>query len=440
MLLAVCAGALLLSSPAAARRFPSVLVITVDTLRADHLSAYGYPRPTSPNIDALLGAGARFRQARTPEPLTMPALASLITSLHPHEHGASRNGLPLRPGLPSVASVLGRRGFRTAAFVGNWTLVDKLSGLGEHFQTYEEVLNRKRWYVIKGEATADDLTDTAVTWVDEHVARHGSRPFLLWAHYVDPHAPYRFHQELAPAIGVRGPNPGPIDRYDTEIAFVDRAIGRLLAAVRRASPPGDTVIVFAADHGESLGERRYWGHGRHLDEPCLRVPMGLAWSGRVAPQVVAAPASLIDLAPTVLGLMGYPVPSSFRGFDWSGVLVRGEEAPSDRATFHQAHKGAVQGVENPRRARRRGLLEVGLVREGRKEVLRLRGEVRLLFDVTDDIAEDGRALAASASPPSPLLLRWRRTVEEGLRSADDLPPAVVDAETEEQMRALGYLD
>ncbi|HEY4588491.1 MAG TPA: sulfatase-like hydrolase/transferase, partial [Thermoanaerobaculia bacterium] len=138
---------------AAAQRFPNVVILTIDTLRADHVSAYGYHRPTTPNIDRLLAGGVRFTEARTVEPLTSPALASMLTSLYPHEHGATRNGLRLRPGLPSVARALGRRGYQTAAFVGNWTLKDRISGLAEHFERYDEVFTRKRWLgLFKDEA------------------------------------------------------------------------------------------------------------------------------------------------------------------------------------------------------------------------------------------------------------------------------------------------
>ena len=140
---------------AAARRFPDVLLITVDTLRADRLSAYGYRRPTTPNLDALLAAGVRFSAARAVEPLTAPAMTSLLTALAPHEHGATRNGLAMRPGLQSWPRTLARRGYRSAAFVGNWTLRERLSGLQEHFGSYQTITSRRRWLgLLKGEATA----------------------------------------------------------------------------------------------------------------------------------------------------------------------------------------------------------------------------------------------------------------------------------------------
>ncbi|HEV8237754.1 MAG TPA: sulfatase [Thermoanaerobaculia bacterium] len=424
--------------PAPASRFPNVLLITVDTLRADRVSSYGYARPTTPNIDRLLARGVRFAQARTVEPLTTPALASLLTSRYPHEHGATRNGMRLRAGLPSLARVLGQRGFETAAFVGNWTLRDAISGLGEHFHTYRQIASRKRWLVLKGEATGDDLTAAALEWLGALRRESRDRPFLLWVHYVEPHAPYRTQSAFTGALGYGSRDLAPGERYDTEIAFADHAIGELLAGVAKLARSEDTIVAFAGDHGESLGEHGYWGHGRHLYENNLRVPMGITWEGKLQPAVVAAPATLLDLAPTVLGLIGYPALREPRGFDWTPVL-RGGASPPHRAAYFQAHKGAVQSVEDARRARRRGLLEVALMIGDRKEVLRLRSNERWLIDVVRDPG-DQRNLADHRSPPSPDLLRWQRLVEQGLVTADQLPPPTLDPETQEQLRALGYSD
>jgi len=422
--------------PAPASRFPNIVLVTVDTLRADRVSSYGYARPTTPNLDKLMARGVRFAQTRTVEPLTTPALASLLTSRYPHEHGATRNGMRLRPGLPSLARVLGQRGFGTAAFVGNWTLRDAISGLGEHFQTYRQISSRKRWLVVKGEATGDDLTTAALEWLAAQRRDGSERPFLLWVHYVEPHAPYRTQSEYARALGYGRRDLKPGERYDTEVAFADHAIGELLTGVAKLAPGEATLIAVAGDHGESLGEHGYWGHGRHLYENNLRVPMGIAWEGKLQPAVISAPATLLDLAPTVLGLVGYPALSDARGFDWTPVLQGRTPAPH-RASYFQAHKGAVQSVEDARRARRRGLLEVGLLVGGRKETLRLRGGERWLVDVAHD-SGDQRNLANRRSGPSTDLRRWQHLVEQGLISADQLPPPTLDRETEEQLKALGY--
>jgi arylsulfatase A-like enzyme len=446
---------LLLPTPAAprqaepAQRFPNVVILTIDTLRADHLSSYGYRRPTTPNIDRLLAAGARFTGARTVEPLTTPALGAMLTSLYPHEHGATRNGMRLRPGLPSLARTLRERGYRTAAFVGNWTLKDRLSGFAEHFERYEEVFTRKRWLgLFKDEATAEDLTDAALAWLAGIQKQRG--PFLLWVHYVDPHAPYRLHEEVTAQLGLAGRNGlSKADRYDSEIAFADRHLGRLLAAFE-GDPElrANTLFVFAGDHGESLGEHGDWGHGRNLYEPALHIPLGIAWAGHVRPgATVDAPAMNLDVPPTVLGLLGLrglPAPAGFRGFDWTAVLEGA--APTreerERVTAFEAHRGAVLPSREAAEARRNGLLAVGVMSGERKAILRI-GEGRIgegkeaLFDLAGDPRET-RPLT-----PDPQLARrlaaWLAEVRRGLAAAEGLPPTALGAEDAARLRALGYL-
>ncbi len=429
------------ASRAGAGDLPDILLLTVDTLRADRLGAYGYDRATSPRIDGLLAEGARFAEARTIEPLTAPALASLITSLHPHDHAATRNGLRMRSDLPSLPKVLARRGYETAAFVGNWTLRDKLLGMAEHFATYHEVLERRRWLgLVRGEATAEDLNAPALAWLDQHLAAPERRPFFLWVHYVEPHAPYFFQPEFASQLGLAaGGKHEASDRYDSEVAFLDHHLGRLLDEVRRRVDGRRLIVAFLSDHGENLGEHGAWGHGRDLLEPGLRIPLGLAWPGRVVPEVVAEPATLLDLAPTLLGLLGLPAPELFAGLDWSGVLAGTESAPAERVTYYQAHRGAVLDRDAPERVRRQGLIEVGLLAAGVKETLRLEGDRRRLFDLGDDSGETASRVE-DRSPPSPELVAWLERVQEGLERSDELPPASLDSEDVEALRALGYLD
>lgn len=419
-------------------RFPDVLLISVDTLRADRMSGYGYDRPTSPRIDALLERGARFAEARTVEPLTSPAVCSMITSRFPHEHGSTRNGLRLRPGLDSLPKQLAERGYRTAAFVGNWTLRDELSGLGEHFDEYHEIFSRKRWLgLVSSEATAEDLTSEALERITELEEEDQNEPWLAWVHYVEPHAPYRLWNELAADLGVdteRGASKS--DRYDTEVAFVDRAVGRLVDTVLEGRRPEELLVLFVSDHGESLGEHGYWGHGRHLYEVSLRIPMGIVWPGKVPATTVERPALITDLAPTVLGLLGLPAGEGYRGFDWSKVF-RGEAEAPERVTHVQAHKGAVHTDHTSSDARRGGLLEVGRVTQDQKEVLNLRnGQVRV-YDLT---ADPGEVLPETRPETSEELATWLEAVRAGLEAASDLPVPELDEESREQLKALGYIE
>ncbi len=439
----VCAAAMLSQVGGvepAAERLPNVLIVTVDTLRADRLGAYGYNRNTSPVIDRLMQEGTRFTQARTVEPLTGPALCSMLTSRYPHEHGGSRNGLRMRSGMASLPKALQAQGYRTAAFVGNWTLRDKLSGLAEHFEYYEEILSRRRWLgLAKGEATAEDLNEAFSVWLADHTSRRGERPFLAWVHYVEPHAPYRNQKEFHRQLGFhKNQSLGDKEKYDTEIAAVDAAIGELLKIAGKKIDLDETLIVFASDHGESLGEHGYWGHGRHLYEPTLHIPMAIRWPGRVPTGTVDAPALLIDLAPTILGLIETEGNAPFAGYDWTAVMAGGEP-PMDRITHYQAHRGAVLSKHDSDLARKAGLLAVGQIEKNRKEIFRMERSRRWVFDLAAD-PQEVNSLTRPNEHPTEGLLAWMRTVYEGLGEFDSTIPAPLDEESVKALKSLGYVD
>ncbi len=435
---------LLLPGPSlsAAELRPNILVISVDTLRADRMGSYGYSRQTSPHIDGLLAKGVRFAEARTVEPLTAPALASMLTSLTPHEHGSTRNGLRVRPELPSLPKVLRRHGYQTGAFVGSWTLREKLWAMSGHFDHFEEVLTKARWLgMVKREATAEDLNETALEWLSGQVEGGSSRPVFLWVHYVEPHAPYVLQRDFMNQIG-NAPsdnNYSDSNRYDSEIAYVDFQISKLLEAVEALVPNGNTMVLFVSDHGESLGEHGYWGHGRHLYEPTLHIPMGITWPGHVEPRVVAAPALIIDLAPTVVGLLGIEVPDFFQGMDWSKVFTGAAEEPTDRVTLYQAHRGAVGAKEDQTKVREKGLLEVAQLENGKKEILRVTNGRRRVFDLASDPGEL-ESLVLEQPEISEGLQSWLERVKAGLVLADELPPPSISDEDMDALRALGYLE
>jgi len=419
---------------------PSVLVITVDALRADHLGIYGYSRPTSPNIDRLMSKGLLFERAWTPEPLTGPAMCSMITGLPPHEHAATRNGLRMEAGLDSLPKTLAHNGWSTAGFIGAWTLKNNLTLLGEHFETYGERLQRRRWFgVINSEATGEDLTDDALEWATDHREKGGGRPFFLWVHYVEPHAPYRFHEKYGQRLGVNDDQLTRVDRYDTEIAAVDTAIGRLLEGLEELVVDDNLVIVFTADHGESLGDHNYWGHGRYLYEPSLRIPLGIVWKGRIRPGTASSQATLLDLAPTLLDLVGVAAPEELTGSSWASA-TRGGEAPPERIHCYQAHRGAVHGgTHDSDQKRSKGLLSVGVIEDDSKEILRIIGKEHLRFDLTEDPLELDNLVTVD-SAPSDALLACFATVSQALGALDRLATQKLDDETVEQLKVLGYLE
>lgn len=438
--LIACAG-LSRVVPAGAEAPPSIVIITVDALRADHLGCYGYGRDTSPNIDRLIAGGLQFERAWTPEPLTGPAMCSMITGLYPHQHAASRNGLRMQAGLNSLPKILAQHGYATAAVVGTWTLKDNLTLLGEHFDSYGERLERRRWFgILNSEATCEDVTDDALEWLKENRKGKPDHPFLLWVHYIEPHAPYRFHEEFAERLGVNDDKLKKRDRYDTEIAAVDRSIGRLLEGIRRNVDDRELVVVFAADHGESLGEHGYWGHGRNLYEQGLRIPLALVWEGRIPAGKLTSQATLLDVAPTLLELAGVEAPESLPGRSWAETARTGQAPAAGGISYFQTHRGAVHGgTHDSEKKRSKGLLSVAIITDDRKEILTLSPQERQLFNLDVDPGELHN-LVGSQTQPSDGLLAWLAQVSTGLNALDRLETQNLDAETVEQLRALGYLD
>lgn len=319
---------------------PNLLLVTLDTTRADHVSAYGYSRDTTPVLRALAAAGTRFAQAYAPTATTAPSHATLFTSLYPLAHGIVRNGLVLRDLERTLAEVLRDHGYATAAFVSSFVL-DARFGWAQGFDLYDDDFDpdstsmqpRDGWEEWKKETAAggfdrraDETTRRAVAWLEGHAG--SDRPFFLFVHYFDPHAPMvppaRLAARFAPATGAPRLDVR-VGRYDAEIAFVDEQIGLLLEALARAGLEAETLVALTADHGEGLMQHGKMFHGVHLYEEAVRVPLILRWPGRVPEaRVVEEPVGLVDLAPTLLALLGIgEVPPSLHGKSLAAALTDG---------------------------------------------------------------------------------------------------------------------
>lgn len=283
---------------------PSLILLTLDTTRADALGCYGAARASTPNLDALAARGTRYGRALSSAPLTLPAHCSLLTGLDPPFHGVRDNGASVLPSsLPTLATVLAARGYATAAFVSSLVL-DRRFGLDRGFQLYDErMASEHQGEHGYPERNAEAVTSAAVAWL----SRQGKgRPFFLWVHYYDPHSPYTPPGDWNRAT--------PERRYAGEVAYMDREIGRLLAAL---PAPAGTLIAAVGDHGEMLGEHGERDHGVLLYRSSLEVPLILAGpdvpAGRVVPNAVgtrALPATLLALlrAGKSDGPFGAPLP------------------------------------------------------------------------------------------------------------------------------------
>jgi arylsulfatase A-like enzyme/Tfp pilus assembly protein PilF len=293
-------------TPQAAVR--NLLIVTVDTLRADRVGAYGYARARTPAMDGLAARGVRFENTYADAPITLTSHASLMTGRYPPGHGARHNGMRLDLATPTLADTLGRAGFATGAFVGAFPL-DRRFGLIKGFSTYGDRMPRGSQGRLANERPGSMVVDEAIAWLEQN----RSSRFFLWVHMFEPHAPY----------GVPGDrNPADV-RYDAEVAESDRQIGRLVTAL--GGEASSTLIVVTADHGEAFGEHGEIGHSIFVYDTTLRVPLIIAGPS-LPPRVVRDPVTLVDIAPTVTRLLGVG-PFDADGVDLSPALS-GQSLPS----------------------------------------------------------------------------------------------------------------
>lgn len=289
----------LLSAPAfpaaAARPHSPVVVISVDTLRADHLGCYGDRGDRTPHLDALAQAGTLFSRVDTPVPMTLPAHASLLSSTYPFAHGATENGQTVPRGLTTLAGVLKVQGYRTAAFIGGYVL-DARFGLNQGFDVYDSPFHLRP---DPGEEppevkrSAEEVLSAAEQWLKEKSAQ----PFFVFIHLYDVHRPYSHGS------------------YDAEIVYVDKAVGQFEQWLSDQRLLQDTLIVLTSDHGESLGEHGEETHGYFIYESTMWVPVIFRWPRGAGeyPARVDAPASLIDVAPAILDFLDIEAPRQFQG-------------------------------------------------------------------------------------------------------------------------------
>jgi arylsulfatase A-like enzyme/cytochrome c-type biogenesis protein CcmH/NrfG len=297
--------------PAAVAKIDAVVLITIDTLRADRVGAYGWRAARTSAIDALAARGVRAERAYATAPITLPSHASVLTGVYPSRHGARHNGMRVKATVPTLAEMMRARGFATGAFIAAFPL-DRRFGLDRGFDVYGDTLPRGTDGRSRNERSGQAVVDEALAWVAKTNTSGGTanapggKPLFLWVHLFEPHAPY----EADAAMGAGGHSTvgrSVSDRYDDEVARADRQVARIVDAFapRRAS----TVFIVAADHGEAFGEHGEVGHSLFVYDSTLRVPLILAGPGIDSggrPYVDQRPVSLLDIVPTVVQLVGLP--------------------------------------------------------------------------------------------------------------------------------------
>ena len=392
----------------------SVLLITLDTTRADRLGCYGYANARTPRLDALAAAGVRFARAYAPAPLTLPAHASIMSGLYPVAHGVRNNGHDLPAGIATLAGILKAKGFATAAFVSSFS-VDSRFGIGRGFDVYDDTFDAEQ--PLKG-ANAERRAEATFARFSKWLAGIGSERFFAWVHYYDPHLPY----DPPPAFRKGHP-------YDGEIAYMDHYVGAVLDLLGERGLLDKTLIVAAGDHGEGLGDKVETGHGIFLYDETLRVPLIVRDRAVFRrPRVVESAVRLIDVAPTVLETIGL-------GREAAGM--QGQSLVTSMGGRPGKDLDALVETFYPRE--NFGWSElVGLVAERWKLVQAPRPE---LFDLGADPGERTNLFGSAAAKAGELGQRLEREI---LRMSAGPGPSAGAApgrvEDRERLRSLGYVN
>jgi arylsulfatase A-like enzyme len=297
---------------------PPVILISIDTLRADHLSAYGYRKISTPNIDALIRGGTKFTNVECQTPLTLPSHTTLFTSQYPWETGIEENAQHVPAGIVTLASVLRSQGYQTAAFIGS-VFLEKQMGLDQGFDVYDSPFDFEAFSPISGEMVLGGVSKSGyaaresrdgalvVAAAKRWFSTHRTQPAFVFLHLFDMHQPYSRPASAARELG--------ISRYDAQLLYVDRLIGLLRRSLEQGGLWDRSLVVLLSDHGESLGEHGEANHGYFIYQSTLWVPLLMHWPASAAKDspVVDSAAGLIDVAPTILDFLHIPAPRTFHG-------------------------------------------------------------------------------------------------------------------------------
>jgi arylsulfatase len=406
-----------------------VVLIVVDTLRADHLGSYGHSRNTSPHIDSLAADAVVYRNAYSTAPWTAPSIASLLASQYPKKLGIRDTQSILSDDLVMLPEVLREAGYATGAVVSH-TFCSKKWNFNQGFEEFDESN-----IVGLRQVSSTGVTREGLDFLD----RHKSEPFFLWLHYFDPHFPYLLHDDFPFGTGnlktwvrsgmshtvLRKHKISEDDRqeilriYDSEIGLTDQAIGRVLERLKELGLYERSLIIFAADHGEAFQERGRFGHSGSLHDELVNVPLIIKLPGN-RHQEIDTPVSLVDVYPTILALLGLSIDHPIVGQD----LKPGQTNPRPRPVFFETARGkkTLQGV---------AFHQFKLIQSSDL------GEFEL-FDLETDPGEIKNVAADKPVVFAELksqLEQWIASVEEGPRLSTEL-----SAEELENLAELGYTE
>jgi arylsulfatase A-like enzyme/Flp pilus assembly protein TadD len=391
----------------------NVLLITLDTTRADRLGSYGYAKAKTPNLDSLARNGARFENVTCQVPLTLPSHCSIMTGTYPFSHGVHGNGnYELAADKLTIAEVLKERGFRTGAVVASFS-VDSRFGLAQGFDVYDDDIQPGLPFKpMNSERKGEEVVKVFSSWMD----RAGGEPFFAWVHFFDPHLPYDppspFKEEFA------------AEPYDGEIAYMDACVGKVIEKLRGKNLLGRTLIVVAGDHGEAFGERVETGHGLFLYDDTMRVPLIFYSENRIPPgKVIRSRVRLIDVFPSIMDLLGLPKPAPVQGTSLVPTIEgrqRGDLESYIESFYPRDYFGWSELV--------------GLIKDDWKYIRAPKPE---LYNLKTDPGELSNSFASSGRVASSM----NAQLEELIKGSAGLAAAKgrkLTAEEEERLRSLGY--
>ncbi len=392
----------------------NVLLITLDTTRADRLGCYGYEKGSTPNLDSLASQGIRFENAYAQVPLTTPSHCSILTGTYPLYHQVRNNGTYSLPDeLSTLAEVFRDKGFDTAAFVGSFT-VDSRFGLDQGFAVYDDAFAEGQAFkALNSERKAEKVYESFVRWLE----KRNNQPFFCWVHFFDPHLPYD------------PPPPFRIDfadnLYDGEIAYMDRYVGKTVEALRSRNLLGQSLLVLAGDHGEAFGEKGEAGHGVFLYDETMRVPLIFYAENHLPAGLVVAPrVRLIDIAPTILDMLALPVPKEMQGM--SLIPYIGGKKKKDLTSYIETYYPLENYGWSPL---------VGLI-DGHWKYIRAPREE--LYDLKRDPAETKNLIDSEARTAAEKRARLDELIAHST-SEISLTRRKLTAEEQERLRSLGYV-
>jgi len=403
----------------------NVLLITLDTTRPDYLSCYNPKASETPHIDRLAARGARFNQAVVQVPLTLPSHACIMTGLYPQGNGVRDNGgFQLDPNASTIADLLSKQGFETAAFVGA-AILNRRYGLNRGFGTYNDNMHEAKGVEklpgIMAEVPAEEVSRRAIDWLDSSSKRGvgtAGKPFFLWLHYYDPHFPYAPPEPFRSRFRSQP--------YAGEISYTDTQIGRVLDRLETGKINDRTVVMVIGDHGESLGEHGEYTHGVFLYDSTVHVPLILAGQGIPRGIGIDQQVRSIDLLPTVLDLVGMPPESRAQGESLVPLLTGSHSVRTTYSYMETLYPKTAMGWSELR----------GVRAEDWKLIVAPKPE---LYRLRDDPGEKNNVISGHPDETERLKKRvWE--VAGDPKKLRPLQSSPLDDQTRKELESLGYVN